>query len=152
MAKVFLLAFYFSASVCDSFRICLLEKHKNYQSLHDKHENLSRKFDGLGSKYKMLKSEFKKLTDVKAAAEKLRLLEIDNKRLIAGKQMFTTTTANILSKSSAQINNISSHKVDSVLSAPCPTFSVLHAVSKEGNREYRKNEDEDSYIKRGWEL
>jgi hypothetical protein len=37
----------------------------------------------------MLKSEFKKLSDVKAAAaEKLRQLEIENKSLIPGKQLF----------------------------------------------------------------
>ncbi len=50
------------------FRIFLLEKDENYQSLYDENDKLSRKFDELSSKYKMLKSEFKKLTDVKAAA------------------------------------------------------------------------------------
>ncbi len=118
----------------------------------NEHENLFRKFDGLSSKYRMLKSEFKKLTDVKAAAaEKLRLFEIENKRLIAGKQRLTTTTANIFSKSSARTNNISSHKFDSVpvSSAPCRTFSEFHALSEEGNREYRKNKDEDSYKEGG---
>ena len=145
MAKVlFLLALFIIASVSDCYRICLLEKDENYQSLHDTHDKLLRKFDELNSKYKILKSEFKKLTDVKtAAAENLSKLEIENKRLSIRKKTFTTATINNYSKSSAQTNNISTRNVDSVSSAPCPTFSVLHALSEEGNREYRKNEDED---------
>ena len=63
LAKVsFLLARLIIASVCDCFRLCLLEKDENYQSLHDKHDKLLRKFDELSSKYKLLKSEFKSLT------------------------------------------------------------------------------------------
>ncbi len=77
----------------------------------------------------MLKSEFKKFTDVRAAAvEKLRHLEIENKKLITSIQMVTTKTINTFSKSSAPSNKVSPHNVDSVSSAPCPTFSVLHAL------------------------
>ena len=66
MAKVlFLLALLIIASVCNCYRICLLKKDENYQSLHNMHDKLLRKFDELNSKYKILKSEFKKLTDVK---------------------------------------------------------------------------------------
>ena len=153
MAQVsYLLALYLISNLCDCFHISLLEKDKTYQSLHDEHDNLSRKFDELSSKYKMLKSEFKKLTDVKAAAaEKLCQLEIENKRLLAGKQIVTTTTANTFSKSSAQANKVSPHNVNSVSSAPGPTFSMLHALAAAGNRGYRKNdsEDEDSYKEGG---
>ena len=151
MAKVsFLLSHFIIASVCDCFHICLLEKDENYQSLHDEHDKLLCKFDELSSKYKMLKSDFKQLTDVKAAtAEKLRQLEIENKRLSIRKKTFTTATTNNYSKFTAQANNIPPRNVDSVSSAPCPTCSVLHALSEEGNREYRKNEDEDDYEEGG---
>jgi hypothetical protein len=59
--------------------------------------------------------------------------------------MVTTRTTNTFPKSLAQANNVSPHNVDSASTAPCPTFSVLHALSEEGNRGYRRNEDEDSY-------
>lgn len=145
MAKVsFLLPIFTVASMCDCYSIYLLDKDENHQSLQDEHDKLLRKFNELSSKYKMLKSEFKKLADIKSAtAEKLSHLENENKRLIASKKAIITTTTKIYSKSSAPANNISPHNVDSVSSAPCPTFSVLHALSEEGNREYRNNEDED---------
>ncbi len=69
MAKVsFLLALVIVASVCNCFRICLLEKDKNNQTLNDEHDILICKFDELNSKDKMLKPQFKKFTDVKAAS------------------------------------------------------------------------------------
>lgn len=151
MAKVsFLLAIYIIASVCDYFQMYLLEKDENRQSLHDDHVKLLRKFDELSSKYKILKSEFTKLTDVKAAtAEKSRQLEIENKKLISRKKTSTTATAYSSSKSSAQTKAISPRNVDCVSSAPCPKYSVFHALSEEGNREDKENEDENDYEEGG---
>jgi hypothetical protein len=135
MAKVlFLLALVIVANVCDFFRIC---KDENNQTLDDEHDKLLCEFDGLRSKYKMLKSEFKKFTDVKAAsAEKSHHLEIENKQLLSRKGTFptATVTAHIHLKFSAPANKIPPCNVPSVSSTPYPTFSVLYALSEEGNR------------------
>ena len=137
-------------SVCYCFQTFLLEKDKDYQKLCDKHDKLLHKFDSLSPKYKTLKSDFKELTNVNATiAEKLLHVEIENKRLIARSKKFATAPANISSKSSAQVFKFSPHNLDSVSSAPCPTFSVLHALSEEGNREDKENEDEDDYEEGG---